>query len=184
MINLWAGFQQYLRKKKKLAREKRVQAFFAKRRVDGDKISKLIELTHQDMITTHPPVELTFENVIEEFIDTFPEFREQARLELESSPDMLLPYVFIANIVNSFLSMELAKDIRNEPLLNRVFSFFERMATSPDKRVYELLGTGITEVLGDDATRLRRARMYMGPSTRKNSDEMEKYWGRLQNLES
>jgi hypothetical protein len=124
---------------------------------------------------------LTFENVVEQFLNEFPEFKEKAEEERDQwypDPDEEpLQYVFFGTVVNEFL-VEALKRKDNLLLLNRIFKFFEIMALSPDKKVPDLLTTETLEYLGDDKKVLIRARKLMGNKTLELSHSIEKFWGR------
>ena len=130
---------------------------------------------------------MKYETIVVDFLNEFPEFAEAAERERKywqsEGEETPLAYVFFGDVINPYLEGELEKHHRNELLLKRIFDFLERMAISKDDRIRDLLGAGITEVFGDNALRLKNARKYMGPYTRKNSDDMERSWGRLFNLE-
>ena len=124
---------------------------------------------------------LTYGNVIEEFLESFPEYREKAEEERSwwhgDVGEEPLVYIFFGNVLNESLVEEL-RATEHPRLLKRIFDFFERMALSPDKKVPELLTMEILEYLGDDKARLKRARKMMGRKTLKLSHEIEKFLGR------
>lgn len=129
--------------------------------------------------------ELTYENVIDNFLEAFPEFREKAEEEKEwwqpepeeDEEPYTLPHIFLGNVLNAFLVQEL-RAMKNLEILKRLFSFFERMALSTDEDVPGLLTAGTLEYLGDDRLVLKRARKLMGNKTLSLSHEIEKIWGR------
>jgi hypothetical protein len=123
---------------------------------------------------------LTYENVIETFIINFPELSEgidKERHWLQDDEYGPLIYVFFGNVMHSFL-METISKMDNPELLNRIFNFFERMATSPDERVHDLLACEALEYLGDSKEILEKARKLMGEETLKLSHKVEISWGR------
>ncbi len=124
---------------------------------------------------------LTYENVIDEFLRSLPEFKgkaEEERKWWDGEPgEEPLRYIFFGNVLHGFLVQAL-RTMDNPDLLKRLFAFFERMALSPDEKVPELLTTGTLEYLGDDKVILQRARKLMGWVTLKLSHDIEKGLGR------
>jgi hypothetical protein len=125
--------------------------------------------------------ELTYDNFIDKFLEAFPELKETAADTSEkwhSEPDNEpLRYVFMAYVINRVLFSELAT-MKNTVFLKRIFHFFERMASSTDDEVKDLLAYGTLEHFGDDETILKNARSLMGVNTLLLSHETEIGWGR------
>jgi hypothetical protein len=128
---------------------------------------------------------LTYENIIDQFLEEFPEFKQKAEEEKEwwypefdeDENDEPLVGIFFANVLNGFL-VEALRKLDNPELLICIFNFFERMALSPDELVPGILQAETLEYLGDDKLILERARKFMGTQTLKLSHEIEKNWGR------
>lgn len=124
--------------------------------------------------------ELTYENVIEEFLFRFPEFKDKAEEEKEwwwyEDNEEPLPHIFFSNVLHDFLIYEI-KQTRTQCFCIEP-SFFERMPLSPDDNVADLLTTGTLEYLGDDKWVLDRARKMMGKETLKLSHYIERLLGR------
>ena len=70
--------------------------------------------------------------------------------------------------------------MNNPQLLGRLFDFMEKMASSADLNINNLLTDNVLEIIGDDKLLLARARKMMGPKTLELSHEIEKSWGREQ----
>jgi len=87
-------------------------------------------------------------------------------------------HVIFGDVLNPFL-LGLLESMSNEELLIRVFNLLDTMAIDEDIRVKEVVVVTVLERLGDDKVLLERARLYMKPNTRKLSDEVEKFWGRV-----
>lgn len=86
------------------------------------------------------------------------------------------------NIVGDVLThylVDLLDRNENQELLVRVFKFLEMMATSEDDYVVNVLQVTVLEVVGDSKKVLRTAYWYMGDETRRLSDEIERFLGRL-----
>ncbi|AFM41481.1 hypothetical protein Desaci_2539 [Desulfosporosinus acidiphilus SJ4] len=79
--------------------------------------------------------------------------------------------------MNSFV-VNLLKSHGNEELKNRIFSFYEGMATSDDDDIRNVLQVTLLEYLGDDKEILNTAYRYMGIYTKRQSDEIERFLGR------
>jgi hypothetical protein len=128
---------------------------------------------------------LTYENIIDQFLKEFPEFKQKAEDEKEwwypehdeDENDEPLVVIFFANVLNQFL-VEALRTLDDPELLIRIFNFFERMALSPDELIPGILQAETLEYLGDDKLILERARKFMGAQTLKLSHEIEKNWGR------
>jgi hypothetical protein len=73
-------------------------------------------------------------------------------------------YPIFEDVFWDFL-VELLSTNANEHVLERAFSFCERMASSRDTEVVNLLWIAIPEALAYDANELRTAWKYMGPKT-------------------
>jgi hypothetical protein len=125
--------------------------------------------------------DLTYDNIIDKFLEAFPELKETAADTMEkwhSEPDgEPLRYVFTAYVINRILFRELAT-MKNTVFLKRIFQFFERMASSTDDEVRDLLAYGTLEHFGDDETVLKNARSLMGVNTLLLSHESETNWGK------
>lgn len=117
-------------------------------------------------------------NLSKELIICIPELRDmyEQELELWDGEDPGAHNIF-GDILNPFLIEALHKN-ENEELLKKVFAFLERMATSNDSLVQEVLGCTVLERIGDDKAILKKAKKYMKEETNKISEEIEEGWGR------
>jgi len=117
-------------------------------------------------------------NLSKELIICIPELRDKYEQELElwDGEDPGAHNIF-GDILNPFLIEALHKDA-DEELLKKVFLFLERMATSNDSLVQEVLGCTVLERIGDDKVILQKAKKYMQEETKKISEEIENGWGR------
>jgi hypothetical protein len=114
-------------------------------------------------------------NFINVFVTEFPEFQSYLEEHLEYNQE-LLPHIFFGDF-NEHL-IELLQEEKDDTNLSSIFAFFERMATNGDIYVQEVLSVTILERIGDNPKILKVAHKYMGPNTRKASNEIEKDWGR------
>jgi hypothetical protein len=125
---------------------------------------------------------ITFENIIDQFLEEFPEFRQKAEEERDQwypDPDEKpLQYAFFGIVLNPYLMEEGLVKMDNPQLLRKLFLFMEKMALSTDERINGLLGVEILEGIGDDKKLLQRARKLMGKKTLEISLAVEKSLGR------
>jgi hypothetical protein len=117
-----------------------------------------------------PQQELAFDRIRESLISGFPELWERIESTFGSyhNPEEETPeaYLIFEDVVKKTV-FELLESGDNDPLLTRLFFFFERMANSPDPNVSrDLLGIAILEPLVHRTNSLRKAWKYMGPRTR------------------
>ena len=108
-------------------------------------------------------------NLVDEFINRFPEYKAQADEELADWTDEPVPpHWFFAVVVDPALVEELTRE-NNPELLKRFFEFFEEMANSKDEEVVDALGTMTLERICDDEL-TEKALKYMGLKTKKAFD--------------
>lgn len=116
----------------------------------------------EEMLRAMPDVRLDYEKIIHRFGNEEPGGHN----------------VF-GDVVDPYVLSLLSSDIDQSKSLERVFAFFERMATSDDDYVINVLAITDLERLGDDPIILGIARKYMRENTRRISDDIEKGWGRM-----
>ena len=73
------------------------------------------------------------------------------------------PIVF-EDLLDPFVRRALADG--DSSMLQRVFEFIERLSTSDDRRLHELVAVAVCERLAEDPGEVARLRRYMGPRTR------------------
>jgi len=105
---------------------------------------------------------------VEEFKEFEPILHEQIKYDGE-----LLNHVFFGEC-NDYFMILIEKEKETDEI-QRLFYFFEKMATKGDKDVKDLLAVTILARLADSNKCLQIAHKYMGPETRKASDEMERF---------
>jgi hypothetical protein len=125
---------------------------------------------------------LTYKNLIDKFVDNFPEFKKKAEDEKrwwwnDDNEEPML-HIFFGDILNPFLTDKALIKMDDLRLLKRIFGFMEIMAKSEDEDVKGVLTATILERLGDDKKILKNARSLMGGETLKLSHAVEKGWGR------
>ncbi|SRR6266567_1977665 len=117
---------------------------------------------------------LVFDSIREALFSAFPELWERIEstfgsyYDLEKGTPEETPeaYPIFEDVVQKLL-FELLESGQNEPLLRRLFLFFEDMANSPDLNVSrDLLGIAIIEPLVARMESTRLAWQYMGPRTK------------------
>lgn len=118
---------------------------------------------------------LTYQNVDKEMVESFPELQDAYSKELKfwegETPGQynIFGFVFMPFVIGLM-------NFKQPKLLERIFSFVERMATSEDKKVVELVSAEILERLTDKQEWWTRAKKYMGPKTLELSKETEKWF--------
>lgn len=117
---------------------------------------------------------LNKDKLAEQFVSVFIEFKPILEEHLEFNNEFL-PHIFFGEC-NDYIIESLQKEEREK--LVKLFDFFEKMAVAGDEYVRELLSVTILERIGDDKDILSIAHKYMGKETRKDSDEIEKFWRR------
>jgi hypothetical protein len=121
---------------------------------------------------------LTAKNLWPELVAELPELEER---RVSSGWSSWTPEDGLHALIGVTLDPLLAEELdRPEPTrrLERLMAFLDRMAESSDERVLDVLSVTVLAALGDDPTRLERARGLMGPTTRRLSEEVESFWGR------
>ncbi len=86
-------------------------------------------------------------------------------------------HVIVGDVLDPYL-MDLLRADGQETALVEAFQLLEEMATSADVVVQEVLATTVLERLGDERPVLEKARGFMGPATRRLSEDVERGWGR------
>ena len=120
---------------------------------------------------------MTYETLLEEFFREIPEckklYEQRASCLLFDQNTGL--HVIFGILVVPYL-MELF-DNKEEELIKRMFSFFEKMAQSEDENVVGVLDATILESLIDQGREfLRGAKNYMGAETKKNCEHIELFF--------
>ena len=119
-------------------------------------------------------MELTYGIFRDELVREFPEMRDDAQIDATVLDEYDEPHAIVALLFDPMMMSAIQE--RNEALVDRIFAFLERMATSNDQVVVSVLTTGVLERLGNDTEDLRRAIPHMRPQTRELSKEVEVWW--------
>jgi hypothetical protein len=106
-----------------------------------------------------------------------PELVESLDRELEVWGEDIGLHILFGMVVNPYLISKLQRGEESGPV-KRIFEFLERMASSGDDKLANVVATTICERLGDDPIILERARGLMGPQTRHLCNAIETFWGR------
>lgn len=116
-------------------------------------------------------------SIIEALRASVPELGDLLDDQLEVWGEDIGLHVIFGVVVNPYLISNLERD-EESASVKRVFEFLERMASSGDDELANVVATGVCERLGDDPVILARARGLMGPRTRDLCDAIEAFWGR------
>lgn len=127
--------------------------------------------------------DLRYPEVHSSLLVALPEIREEYKkkawlVEGEGDPRQ---YLVIELVLNPVLR-ELLDTNRDRTLLGRIFEFLERMATSSDPEVVNLLGVGVFERMVNEPTRISVAWRHMGVESRKLARRVARGLLREQNL--
>jgi hypothetical protein len=113
---------------------------------------------------------LRFEETYRELVTSVPEIIGPIEAKFGSDYDLSVEnpgeYPIFEEVVQGFLLDNLERS-QDPAILTRLFDFFERMATSGDKPVIDLLRIAILESLVFRSDDYARAIPYMGPETTK-----------------
>lgn len=121
-----------------------------------------------------------YEKLPHYLVDAVPEIAERYRtLRRAWGDETPGPHVVFGDVLNPYLlGLLTTRDlsVEREALLRRIFSFLEELARADDDRVQEVVSTTVAERLGTDPEALAFGRRYMGPATRRLSDDIELFW--------
>ena len=112
--------------------------------------------------------DLRFDQVQAELLASIPELREPIESVFGTDYDLTKEtpgeYPIFEDVVKEFLFQNLISS-KNPDLLRLLFDFFERMASSNDKNVRDLLGIAILESLVYSHEHYQLSRRYLGINT-------------------
>ena len=80
--------------------------------------------------------------------------------------DLLLPYLLECVRLNKVTE------------LHKIFDFLEFLSNQENLKIQEVVQMSVLESLGKDEILLEKIQEYMGPATKKLSDEIEKFWNK------
>ena len=121
--------------------------------------------------------EIKYDSLVQYLIEAVPELRSHYESWYEEMGEDFGPHVVYGDVLNPYL-LTLLKSEGHEHELQRIFSFLERLASSDNARIREVVEVTVCERLGDHTELLAKARKYMGAATLRISHEIEKYLGR------
>jgi hypothetical protein len=116
--------------------------------------------------------------VVCELVSLIPPLKTQVDNEVEFDGE-ILPHIIFGDIFVPYLEATLQNHETNQDDVINLFIFLESMATTDDVKVQEVLAFSILERLSDDEELLNDAKSHMGPRTKRISDEVETYLGRI-----
>ena len=123
------------------------------------------------------------EEIINRFLDTLPELRapySKAYQEMRLEPEDGIYALWIFGIMSCVKKL-LENPEANQTLLNRIFSFFEKMAVAEDQEEQDLLICGTLETLDDTPEMISASQKFMGPRTAELWRKVDDFWNlRLQ----
>lgn len=111
---------------------------------------------------------LEYDKVSDALLSALPELQERYKRELSwwQGPEPPGQYIVFGSVVKPALR-DLLVSNRDLSLLKRVFDFFEKMASSPDIQVPNLLQVEIFEWLVGEPIKLAAAWKLAGPETKR-----------------
>ena len=118
---------------------------------------------------------LNYSDLDEELLmQWFPELEE--RIFTESELSINLPHCLYADVLNPVVKDYLRYDNTGDPImLNRIFDFFEYLASEGDAETKNLLQVSLLEALWEEHGIYKRACDLMGPHTRQINDNIRGY---------
>jgi hypothetical protein len=120
---------------------------------------------------------LNYYSLVEVFVKEFPIFHEVLEEEKKWwDGELPQPHIFFGDVVCPYLE-EIIKEQQSGEL-EKIFEFFERMATSNHQQIQEVLVCTILEKLGDDKSIISSAYEFMGNLTKSFSQRLEEDLGR------
>ncbi len=119
---------------------------------------------------------LTYDSLAQVLLTALPEVEPFYR-ERNYSDDG--PHVVYGDVLVERLLIPLLESKDPDERLDRAFRLIELMASASDPRIRNVVEVTICERLGDNVEWLIRAHKYMGPQTRKLSDEIQVYLDEL-----
>lgn len=113
---------------------------------------------------------LQYSTFVNSLLTAVPELKGRyATSQDETGPDVL-PHLIVGCVLKPF-AKEALRSNADDILLERVFAFFEEMASSQDVEVVNLLYVGVFEAWVAEADTLSRAWKYMAENTKKIARE-------------
>jgi len=108
---------------------------------------------------------LSYTHANERLVEAIPELGDLYRTERDWwGADAPPPHVVFEDLLDPFVRKALANGDVNT--LRRVFDFIERLSSSGDRRLHDLVAVAVCERLSEDPGQVAELRRYMGPRTR------------------
>ena len=101
----------------------------------------------------------------EMILSKFPELQKNVEEEIVFwEGDDIPNHCLYGNVFNHYLC-DLLKEYRNIAMIQRIFDFYEYLATEGDREIKNLIQVTLLEVLWDDVQIYKRALSFMGSNT-------------------
>ena len=117
---------------------------------------------------------MRYEELYQILDNRFPELAAQISHFVDTQGDEFLPHILYHEVLNPYVK-ELLWGANNNDSLEKVFQFYEELATSEDEEARNLLQVTLLEILWDENRLLRRACAYMLPETKKLNEAIREY---------
>ena len=114
---------------------------------------------------------INYTNFAEMVLEGFPELRRVYEEEFRFAGEKPSNYTISGSMLIPLIDDALERN--DQALIDRLFDFIERLATSNDIEVVNLVQTDICEYLGGTDERYHSSRPHMRPATRRLSDDVE-----------
>ena len=126
---------------------------------------------------------MTYKTIIPIVLRMFPDLPETSPEDLKEelefctvqTIDDLLPYCFLEARMGDYMRALIPKN-EDKHRIEKLFDFFEQMATCQDQNVRDLLKVGFLEQLWASADLLNTAYKYMHPYTKVRCDELSPWF--------
>ncbi len=121
-------------------------------------------------------MKMTPDTLGEALVEAVPELRaEYDENKSFYSNEAFKDHLIYGTVLNPSLIVWLQNE-DNPELLARIFSFLEKLASSDEKEIRNVVTVTVCERIDGDEKALKVAHKYMGPETRKLADEIANYW--------
>lgn len=111
--------------------------------------------------------DIAYDNANAALGEALPELKDAVtRLYAYATVESPGPHCLYDEVLNPYVNKLLDASVEVDETMERVFAFIERLSSSTDKNVQDVvIATILPNLIGEP--RLARARRYMGPSTRR-----------------
>ena len=118
---------------------------------------------------------MKYATLVEDFMIRFPELDPlfQEELQFYEGKEML-PHCFLGDVLNCYVT-ELLRKNTDQQQIQKIFNFYEELASSGDWNVSNLLQVTLLEYLWDEKPVYKNALKYMLPNTRSFNNAIARY---------